>query len=74
MIRKLLLENQMASIGTVSREQREGMILFDQHLAQLVREGMVDENEALLHVEDDAAFHRYVKGRLATADKGGILG
>lgn len=72
-IRKLLLENQIASIAIVMRERRDGMQLFDQHLADMVREKVIDEQEAYQYVEDEAAFRRYVKGRLATADRGGIL-
>ena len=34
----------------------------------------IDEAEAYQYVEDEAAFRRYVKGRLATADRGGIIG
>ena len=74
LIRKLILENQIAAIGTAMRERREGNILFDQHLAELTRAKVVDEAEALKHVEDEAAFRRYVKGRMATADMGGIVG
>ncbi|MCX7012904.1 MAG: PilT/PilU family type 4a pilus ATPase [Candidatus Sumerlaeota bacterium] len=73
-IAKLLLENQIPSIGTVIRERRDGMMLFDQHLADLVREEMIDEAEALLNVEDEFAFHRYVKGKLSSSDRGGIIG
>ncbi len=73
-IRKLLIEDQIPSIGTVIRERRDGMMLFDQHLADLAREGMIEEAEAYKYVEDDAAFRRYLKGRMATADRGGIVG
>jgi twitching motility protein PilT len=73
-IRKLLLEGQIPSIDTVIRERRDGNMLFDQHLADLVRGKVVEETEALKFVEDDAAFRRYVKGRMATADRGGIVG
>jgi len=74
MIRKLLLENQILSIGTVIRERNDGMMLFDQHLADLVRGKIIDEAEAYQYVEDDAAFRRYLKGRLSSADRGGIIG
>jgi hypothetical protein len=30
--------------------------------------------EAYHYVEDEAAFRRYVKGRVSTADMGGIIG
>lgn len=74
MIRKLLLENHISSIGTVMRERRDGNMLFDQHLADLVREQKVEEKEALKYVEDEAAFRRNVKGRVSSADRGGIIG
>lgn len=73
-IRKLLLEDQIPSIGTVIRERRDGMMLFDQHLADLVRAQIVEEAEAYKYVEDEATFRRYLKGRMATADRGGIIG
>jgi twitching motility protein PilT len=73
-IRKLLLENQIASIATVIRQRREGMMMFDQHLADLVRSKAIEEAEALQHVEDADAFRRYLKGHMATADRGGIVG
>ncbi|MCE5228096.1 PilT/PilU family type 4a pilus ATPase [bacterium] len=72
-VRKLLLDNQIASIGTVIRERRDGMMLFDQHLADLVRANTIEEQEALKYVEDEAAYHRYVKGKFAAGDRGGIL-
>ena len=74
MIRKLLLENHINSIGTVIRERRDGNMLFDQHLADLVRDQIVEEKEALNYVEDEAAFRRYIKGRMSSADRGGIIG
>jgi twitching motility protein PilT len=73
MIRKLLRENQITSINQVIRERREGMMLFDQHLADLVRDQIIDEQEALNNVEDEGAFRRFVKGRSSSADRGGIL-
>ncbi|MEN6627452.1 MAG: PilT/PilU family type 4a pilus ATPase [Candidatus Sumerlaeia bacterium] len=74
MVRKLLQENQITSIGTVIRERRDGMMLFDQHLADLVRTKIIEDAEAYKYVEDEAAFRRYLKGHLATADRGGIVG
>jgi twitching motility protein PilT len=73
-IRKLLLDNQIPSIGTVIRQRGEGMVLFDQHLADLVREEAIEEQEALRHVEDPYAFRRYCRGAVSSADKGGIIG
>jgi hypothetical protein len=50
------------------------MMLFDQHLADMVRAKIVDEQEAYRYVEDEPGFRRYLKGRMATADMGGIIG
>lgn len=73
-VQKLMLENKIAEIGTVMRGRRDGMILFDQHLADLVREKKIDFDEALNHVEDEFSFKRYVEGRLTSMDSGGIIG
>jgi twitching motility protein PilT len=73
-VRKLLLENHIASIATAIRERREGMMMFDQSLADLVRAGTIEEAEAVAHCEDESTLRRYIKGRLATADRGGIVG
>jgi Tfp pilus assembly pilus retraction ATPase PilT len=73
-IQKLLIENQIPSISTVMRMRTEGMALFDQYLADLVRAGTVEEQEAYRYVEDEPGFRRYLKGRMATADMGGIIG
>jgi twitching motility protein PilT len=73
-IRKLILENQIPSIATAIRERRDGMMLFDQCLADYVRAKIIDEHEAGQYVEDEGAFRRYVKGRVSTADMGGIVG
>jgi twitching motility protein PilT len=73
-IRKLLSDNDIPSIGTVIRQRKEGMMLFDQHLADLVREEIIDKEEALDYVEDEYAFGRYVQGRESSADRGGIIG
>ena len=74
MIRKLLLDDEIPSIVTVIRERKEGMTLFDQHLADLVRGELIEEAVALEYVEDESAFRRYVKGKMSTADMGGIIG
>lgn len=73
-VRKLMLEDRIPSIGTVIRERKDGMILFDQHLADLVRDEIVGEADAEAHVEDEFAFRRYLKGKASSADRGGILG
>jgi twitching motility protein PilT len=73
-IQKLLLDNDIHSITTIIRQRKEGMMLFDQHLADLVRDKKIEEDEAYLYVEDPPAFRRHVKGRMATADMGGITG
>lgn len=73
-IKKLILDDQIPSIGTVMRQRLDGMMLFDQHLADLTRAKIIEEEEAYQYVEDDAAFRRYLKGHLATADRGGIIG
>lgn len=72
-IRKLIVENQIPMIATVIRERRDGMCLFDQHLADLVRADLIEIDTAYEFVEDEAAFRRYVKGRVSTADRGGIV-
>jgi len=71
---KPLLDNDIVSISTVIRQRKDGMMLFDQHLADLVREKKIEEATAYELVEDEAAFRRYIAGRLASADMGAILG
>lgn len=73
-IQKLLLENNLGGIGTIIRGRNEGMMLFDQHLADLVREEKITEEDAVEFAEDEFAFRRYMKGKLTSADRGGIIG
>jgi len=73
-VKKLILEDKVESIATVIRGKTDGMILFDQYLADLVRGEKASEEAAVDYCEDEFAFRRYVKGRKGSGDSGGILG
>lgn len=73
-IKKFILENRIHEIGTVIRGRTDGMMLFDQHLGDLVRAEQITLEDALEFVEDEFAFKRYVKGTSSSADRGGIIG
>ncbi len=74
-IKKLMLDNRIPEIGTVIRGRDDGMMLFDQCIADLVRAESVDIEVAVEYVEDEFAFRRYVKGSHTSSDRGGgILG
>lgn len=73
-VKKLILDSKIESIATVIRGQTDGMILFDQYLANLVRGEKASLEDALDYCEDEFAFRRYVKGSRGSGDSGGILG
>lgn len=73
-IQKLILENRVESIATIIRGRTDGMQLFDQALADLVKEERVTEEDAIQYAEDEFAFKRYVRGIGGSGDAGGIIG
>ena len=71
---KLILEDKVASIETVMRQGTDGMMIFDQHLAEMVREEKIVEEEILEHCDDVYALKRYIEGTMTSTDRGGIVG
>ncbi|MBN1517926.1 PilT/PilU family type 4a pilus ATPase [Candidatus Sumerlaeota bacterium] len=73
-IRKLILEKRVDDIPGVMRSKSDGMQVFDQALAEVVRAKKVDRLEARSYAKDEFAFDRYVKGVAVSTDAGGIIG
>ena len=72
-IEKLIYEDRIRDIPGVLRGREEGMMLFDQSLADLVRAGKVDMEEAERYSDDVYAMRRYVKGVSTSGDNAGII-
>jgi twitching motility protein PilT len=73
-VKKLMLEHRTDDIVSIMRSGQEGMQVFDQALANLVREQKITYEEGLTHAKDEFAYRRYVKGVAVSSDAGGILG
>jgi twitching motility protein PilT len=72
-IEKLIYENRIRDIPGVISGQEDGMMLFDQALADLARAKKVDQEEAEKYCDDLYAFRRFVKGIKASGEGGGII-
>lgn len=73
-IRKLILEDRVGDIATVIRGRSDGMMLFDQCLADMVRAEQITFEDARDYAEDEFALKRYVSGTGGSGDAGGIIG
>lgn len=74
-VKKLILENRVESIATIIRGRTDGMALFDQYLADLVRNGVMNMEDGYEYAEDPFAYKRYVQGGPGgSGDAGGIIG
>ena len=56
------------------RQGTDGMMIFDQHLDQMVRDEIINEEEILEHCDDVYALKRYIEGTMTSTDRGGIVG
>ena len=74
MVRKLIRENRIADMEQIIRNGVDGMLSFDQSLAQLVKDGKIQIEVAEGFAEDVPGLRRLVKGVSAGTDRSGILG
>ncbi len=72
-VSKLIHENRIADIFSVIRSRDMGMQVMDQAIADLVREGAVNMEEASKYCDDFYALKRYVAGVGSSGDAGAIL-
>ncbi|MBN1866377.1 PilT/PilU family type 4a pilus ATPase [Candidatus Sumerlaeota bacterium] len=72
-IEKLIHEDRIRDIPGVLRGREDGMMLYDQSLADLVREGKIEQAEAERHCDDVFALRRFIKGVKSTGETGGII-
>lgn len=72
-IEKLIFENRIRDIPGVIRGREDGMMIYDQSLADLVRAKKVDQEEAERYCDDVFALRRYIKGVSTTGEGGGII-
>ena len=61
-IRKLLREDQVASISKAIASQEQGMQLFDQHLAKLWQHEIISGTEALRLATNPEAMNMIMRG------------
>jgi len=73
MVSKLISEKRIADIYGVMKTGEEGMQIFDQALAKLVREEKIAEEEGALYARDVYAYRRFIRGVQSTTDRGGII-
>lgn len=74
LIAKLIKEDQLAKLSqAIEASTGEGMMSFNQHLLQLVNEGMITEETALKNANNPDALRMMLKGIFLKTD-GAILG
>jgi len=73
-VSKLISEGRIEEMGQIMRNREADMQIFDQSLADMVRQKWITMEEALSYTDDEAALKRMVKGKAATGDKSAILG
>lgn len=72
-VSKLIRENHIPDIFPILRSREAGMQTFDQALADLVRAGKITFEEGKKYCEDFYAYRRFIRGVVASSDKGSIL-
>lgn len=73
-ISNLIRDNKMNDIQEIMKGGEDGMQVFDQAIANLVRAKKVKEEDGTLYARDVYAFRRFMKGVLSSSDRGGIIG
>jgi twitching motility protein PilT len=73
MVAKLIRDNRLGDVYGIMKGGQEGMQIFDQSLANLVREKKISEEEGLLYTRDAYAYRRFIQGVQSTSDRGGII-
>ena len=73
-VSKLITDNRMNDIAEIMKSGEEGMQVFDQALAGLIREKKISEETAQRYARDPYALRRYIQGVQSSSDRGGIIG
>ncbi len=73
MVAKLIRDNRLGDIYGMMKGGQEGMQVFDQALANLVREKKISEEEGVRYARDPYAYRRFIKGVQSSSDRGGII-
>jgi twitching motility protein PilT len=73
MVAKLIRDNRLGDISGIMKSGQEGMQIFDQALANLVRENKISEEEGLCYARDAYAYRRFIRGVQSSSDRGGII-
>ena len=71
---KLIRDNRIADIQGVMKAREDGMQVFDQAIADLVRAEKATMEEGKRHCDDFYAFRRYIQGVQSSGEKGAIFG
>ena len=72
-IAKLIGDDRITDCGGVMTSREEGMQIFDQALATLVRDEKMDIEEGRRHCDDFYAFRRYIQGVQSSGEAGSII-
>jgi len=72
-VAKLIREHRLGDIYGIMKGGQEGMQIFDQALANLVREKKISEEQGALYARDAYAYRRFIKGVQSSSDRGGII-
>ncbi|MCX7020168.1 MAG: PilT/PilU family type 4a pilus ATPase [Candidatus Sumerlaeota bacterium] len=72
-ISKLIMDNRIPDIFSVIKGRDDGMVTFDQALADLVRSHKVTMEEGSNYCEDFYAYKRHIAGIQSTGDRGAII-
>jgi twitching motility protein PilT len=72
-VAKLIRDNRVTDIFPVILSGQEGMCSFDQSLAELVRQKVINFEEGQKFCEDFYAYRRAISGIASSGDAGGII-
>jgi twitching motility protein PilT len=72
-IEKLIYDDRIRDVPGVIRGREDGMMIFDQAIADMVREKKIEQEEAEKYCDDVFALRRFIKGIKATGEGGGII-
>ncbi|MBE7557533.1 Flp pilus assembly complex ATPase component TadA [bacterium] len=72
-VQKLIFEGRTKDLKDAVKNREDGMQTFDQCLLEYVQKKQVTAEEALLNVDNRAAFVRMMKGGFSDSDRGGSI-
>ncbi len=74
LLKKLIREDRYDDIEEILRGGESGMQSFDAHLLTLVKNKIIDAEDAIAYVREAGSFQRALKGKVSGGDRGRLVG